>query len=313
MIKKILILLLSIISWSLAAATPSTVPLTVILDWFPNPDHAPLFVAEEEGFFKEAGLQVKLIGPADPNDPPKWVAAKKADVAITYEPQLMEQIDNGLPLISIGTLIDKPLNCLVTIDEQITSLSQLKGKRIGSTSGGLSSVMLKVMLSKQGLTEKDVELINVRYNLTQALLSKKVDAVTGLMRNFEIPQLKMSGHKVNAFFPEEHGIPNYSELIFVVHLDHRQDPRFPKFLAALKKAVIYLKKHPQKTWEQFAKLYPENNNALNRAAWMITIPYFSNHPAEFNIQEWKHFSEFMLKEGLIKNPKPISRYAIVLH
>ena len=62
--------------------------LTVMLDWFVNPDHAPLFVAQEAGYFNDAGLDVELIAPADPNDPPKLVAAGKADVAISYQPQL---------------------------------------------------------------------------------------------------------------------------------------------------------------------------------------------------------------------------------
>ena len=214
------------------AAKPMASPekLTVMLDWFPNPDHAPLIVAQQQGFFKEQGLDVELIGPADPNDPPKLVAAQKADIGITYQPQFMEQVDQGLPLIRIGTLIDKPLNCLVVLnDSGIKTLADLKGKDIGSTNGGLSSIMLKVMLAKQGLGEKDVNTINVKYNLTQALLSHKVDAVTGMMRNFEVPMLEQTGHKVSAFFPEEYGIPNYSELIFITNIANKNDKRFPRF------------------------------------------------------------------------------------
>src|SRR3990167_6695533 len=194
--KKILTLcLLCFTSFVFAAAPKTPEKLTVILDWFPNPNHAPLIIAAQKGFFKEEGLEVKLIGPSDPTDPPKWIATKKADIGITYEPELMEQIDRGLPLIRVGTLIDKPLNCMV----------DLKGKHIGSSSGGLSSVMIKAVLTNEGFSNKDVVLINVRYNLSQALLSHKVDAVTGMMRNFEVPQLELTNHKVIAFFPEEHG------------------------------------------------------------------------------------------------------------
>src|SRR5688500_433636 len=91
-------------------AATSVKKLTDALDWYPNPDHAPLIVAQQQGYFKEQGLDVKLLAPADPNDPPKWAAAKKADIAITYQPQFIEQVDQGLPLIRIGTLIDRPLN-----------------------------------------------------------------------------------------------------------------------------------------------------------------------------------------------------------
>ena len=311
--KKIVISLILFVFYSCAAVAKPTEKLTVALDWFVNPDHAPLIIAKQQGFFKEQGLDVEFIGPADPSDPPKWVAAGKVDVGITYQPEFMEQVDQGLPLIRIGTLIDRPLNCLVALDEDgIRTITDLKGKQIGSSNSGLSSILLKVMLSKQGLTSKDVELINVRYNLSQALLSHKVDAVTGMMRNFEVPQLEANGHKVTAFFPEEHGIPNYSELIFITNVANVHDKRLPRFLAALKKAVEYLDTHPKETWEQFAKNYPESNNAINREAWFATIPYFAEDPSEFDPDEWHHFAKFMEQNKLIKKVQPVSRYAVLV-
>lgn len=310
--KKIIVCCLWLLT-SICIASQDSKKLTIILDWFPNPDHAPLIVAQEKGFFKEQGIQVELIGPADPNDPPKLVAAGKADIGITYEPQFMQQVDQGLPLIAIGTLIDKPLNCLVTLKESgINSLSKLKNKRIGSSIGGLTGIMLTKMLTEKGLSQKDIELINVRYNLTQALLSRRVDAVTGMNRNFEVPQLELTDHQVNVFFPEEHGIPNYSELIFIIHQAHVRDPRIPRFLAALKKAVAYLDTHQQPSWQAFIKKYPEANNAVNKEAWLQTIPYFAEDPARIRHKEWETFSKFMAENKMIKKTQPLSRYVLEL-
>lgn len=311
--KKILFAFITLLtSASFAAAKPME-KLTVLLDWFPNPDHAPLVIAQQQGFFKEQGLDVALIGPADPTDPPKLVAAGKADLGITYEPELMEQIDQGLPLIRVGTLIDKPLNSLVVLKGNgISTLADLKGKRIGASNSGLSSIMLKVMLSKAGLSDKDVEITNVRYNLTQALLSHKVDAVTGIMRNYEVPMLEARNQKVLAFFPEEHGIPNYSELVFITHVKNTQDKRIPRFMAAIKKAVRYLDEHPQDSWAGFAKQYPESNNAVNHDAWFATMPYFAEEPTDFDNNEWQKFAEFMHENQLIKKIQPTSHYAIAL-
>ena len=70
----------------------------VILDWFVNPDHAPLIVALEKGYFAERGLDVEFIAPSDPNNPPKLVAAGKADLAVSYQPQLHLQVAQGLPV-----------------------------------------------------------------------------------------------------------------------------------------------------------------------------------------------------------------------
>lgn len=312
LMKKLTALFLSICaSVSFAASSPQK--LTVILDWFPNPDHAPLIVAKQQGYFKDQGLDVELIGPADPNDAPKLVAAGKADIGITYEPEYMQQIDAGLPLICIGTLIDKPLNTLIALQGNgIKSIADLKGKRIGASSGGLSSIMLKVMLAKAGLSEKDVEITDVRYNLTQALLSHKVDAVTGIMRNVEVPMIESNNQKVVSFFPEDHGIPNYSELVFITNTKAMQDKRLPRFLLAVKKAVRYLDEHPQQAWDAYAKQYPESNNNVNRETWFTTLPYFAEDPASFDRKEWQQFAEFMQKNDMIKQAQPAARYGVTL-
>jgi putative hydroxymethylpyrimidine transport system substrate-binding protein len=311
--KKWLLLCLALLVSVSFAAGGKPQKLKVVLDWFPNPDHAPLIIALHQGFFKEQGLDVELIGPADPTDPPKLIAANQADIGITYQPELMEYIDQGLPLISIGSLIDKPLDCLVALKSSgINSLADLKGKRIGTGNNGLSSLMLKVMLTKAGLTDKDVSIINVRYNLTQALLSHKVDAVSGVMRNFEVPQIESAGQQTTSFFPEEHGIPNYSVLVFISNVAKVHDNRFPRFLSAVKKAVRYIDEHPEKAWQEFANRYPEANNQVNREAWFATMPYFAEDPASFDPKEWQQFAQFMQDNHMIKKIQPLSRYAVIL-
>merc|ERR1711964_643422 len=100
-----------------------------MLDWFVNPDHGPIIIAQEKGYFAEQDLAVKIVAPADPSDPPKLVAAGKADLAISYQPQLHLQIHEGLPLKRVGTLVATPLNCLLTLaDGPVKSPADLAGK-----------------------------------------------------------------------------------------------------------------------------------------------------------------------------------------
>ena len=106
--------------------------LTLILDWFINPDHGPIIVAQENGYFAEQGLEIEIIPPANPADPPKLVAAGKADLAISYQPQLHLQVHEGLPLIRVGTLIATPLNCLLVLEDgPVRSVADLKGRKVG--------------------------------------------------------------------------------------------------------------------------------------------------------------------------------------
>ena len=130
--KKIRMILLTILTVVMCGTVTSAMAkdkITVLLDWFVNPDHAPLFVALEKGYFADHGLEVEMIAPSNPNDPPKLVAAGKTDIAVSYQHQHQMQIDQGLPLVRIATLIATPLNSLVVLaDGPIKTLADLKGK-----------------------------------------------------------------------------------------------------------------------------------------------------------------------------------------
>jgi putative hydroxymethylpyrimidine transport system substrate-binding protein len=310
MLKKILLLIFLMIPLAIYADASQSQPLTVILDWFINPDHAPLLVAEQQGFFRQQGLQVKLVQPADPMDGPKLVAAGKAEIALTYQPQLLMQVDQGLPLVRFGSLVDTPLDCLVTLkSREIRRIEDLKGKIIGYSAGGIDSAMLKTMLRQHGLGLKDVTFINVRYNLIQALLSGNIDAFTGAMRNVEPVQLNQSGHPAQTFYPEENGFPQYEELIFVTNRQMESDPRLARFLEALHQGIDYLTAHPQKSWEAAIKQHPELNNAMNKASWFASIQYFSKNPALLDKDKYRVFAEFMYQQGLIKKIPELSTYS----
>ncbi len=287
--------------------------LTVLLDWFVNPDHAPLIVAQEKGWFAEAGLEVELIAPADPNDPPKLVAAKKADLAISYQPQLHIQVDQGLPLIRVATLVSTPLNSLVVLaDGPVKALADLKGRKVGFSVGGFEDALLGAMLEKAGLSLGDVSLVNVNFALSPALITGQVDAVIGAFRNFELNQLRIEGREGRAFYPEEEGVPAYDELIVVAHTDTVGDKRFRPFLEAVERATLYILNHPEEARALFIKGRPELDDELNRRAWSDTLPRFAHAPMALDPNRYARFAEFLKARGLIGAVQPVERYAVTL-
>jgi len=287
--------------------------LTILLDWFVNPDHAPLIVAEEKGYFADAGLDVTLIAPADPSVPPRLVAAGKGDVAISYQPNLYLQAAANLPLVRFGTLVATPLNCLVVLaDGKIKTIADLKGKTIGFSVGGFEDALLKEMLAGAGLSLTDVNLVNVNFALTPALISGRVDAVIGAFRNFELTQLDLEGSTGLAFYPEEHGVPAYDELILLAHRDRIGDDRLKRLLAAIEKAALFLTNHPDEAFALFVKAYPELNDELNRRAFADTLPRFSKSPAALDAGRYARFGAFMAKQGLIAAPPAVADIAVTL-
>lgn len=287
--------------------------LTVMLDWFINPDHAPLYVALERGYFAEQGLEVEFVQPSDPNDPPKLVAAGRADIAVSYQPQLHLQVAQGLPLRRIATLVATPLNSLVVLaDGPIRTIADLKGKKVGFSVGGFEDALLGAMLERHGLSLTDVTLINVNFSLSPSLISGQVDAVIGAFRNFELNQMDILQRPGRAFYVEEEGVPAYDELILVASAERLDDPRLTRFIAALEQGVQYLVNHPEESWQLFIKGRDDLDDDLNRRAWADTLPRFALRPAALDTGRYARFAEFLKERGMLSEVLPTERYAVEL-
>jgi putative hydroxymethylpyrimidine transport system substrate-binding protein len=299
---------------ALAAALPARAePLTVLLDWFVNPDHAPLIVAQARGYFADEGLEVEFVEPADPNDPPKLVAAGRAPIAISYQPQLHMQAAQGLPVARIATLVATPLNSLVVLaDSGIESLADLQGKTVGYSVGGFEDALLGTMLNGVGLSLDDVELINVNFALSASLLSGQVDAVIGAYRNFELNQLEIEGAQGRAFYPEEHGVPPYDELVVIANSGNLDDPRLAGFVRALERGTIWTINHPEAAWDIFEAYKPGLDDELNRRAWWDTLPRFALRPAALDEGRYREMADFLIARGVIESVPALDTYAVEL-
>jgi putative hydroxymethylpyrimidine transport system substrate-binding protein len=285
--------------------------MTLLLDWFVNPDHGPVILAEELGYFREAGLEVEVIAPADPSDPPKMVAAGRADLAIAYQPQLHLQIEEGLPLIRVGTLIATPLNCLLVLEDgPIKSTADLRGRKIGFSVAGVEEALLSAILGQHGIALPEVELVNVNWSLSPALMAGQVDAVIGAYRNFELNQMEIEGVPGRCFFVEDEGVPAYDELIYVANPARMDTDMIRRFLHATERATQYILNHPEKAWEIFAGTSRELQDELNEKAWADTWPRFATRPAALDHARYARFEAFLIDSGLIAEPTPVSGLAL---
>jgi putative hydroxymethylpyrimidine transport system substrate-binding protein len=308
--KTILKITLSLLLLS-STAFADKEKVSLLLDWFVNPDHAAIIIAQQKGFFEKNNLEVEIMEPADPTMPPKLVAAKKADLAVDYQPQLQMQVAEGLPLVRIATLVNSPLNSLIVLKNSgINKIEDLKGKKVGYSVSGFETVLLDAMLKSANLSEKDVELINVNFSLSPSLMSKQVDAVIGAFRNFELNQLKLEKEEGKVFLPEDYGVPKYDELIVVANKDNVSQVKFKNFVKSLQEATNYLKENPKESWEAFISYKPkELNNELNRLAWADTLPYLAPNPATFDKKVYEQMALFMKQNKLIETLPSLDEYA----
>ena len=268
----------------------------VILDWFINPNHAPLLVAQQIGAYKAEGLDVELIQPADPTLGPKLVAAGQAEVALTAEPQFIEQVDAGLKLERLGVLIGRPLSSLVVLQGAgIATLSDLRGKRIGYGSGEVERMMVGVMLRHAGVSPDDVQMVQIGEQLSVALLSHRIDAVS-VYRNFEPFELAQQGARVLRFDYEANGVPPFEDLMFAARAAAPSDTRQARFLRATNQGLAYLRAHPAESWDLVRKAHPDLDDTLNHAAWLATLPDFAADAAQK--ADYRPFAAFLHENGL---------------
>lgn len=310
-IKGAMALLIS--SYSMMASAEDKA-MTLMLDWFVNPNHGPVVIAQQKGYFKEEGLNVTIQEPADPSMPAKLVAANNIDLAISYQTSLTIDVAAGLPLIRSATLIATPLNTLMVLDNgKINSLADLKGKKIGIAIAGNEDATIGTMLNTEGVDFSEVKIINVGWALSSSLASGKVDAIWGGLRNFETNQLALEGYKAKSFFPEEHGVPSYDELVFVANAKTYDADALKKFNHAIEKATQFIVNHPDESWKTFVSYAPDTlNNELNKRAWNDTLTRFALRPSAVDLERYNRFSEFMFEHKIIKTQPKAQDFVPVL-
>ena len=295
----------------LAVACPAFAAdkLTVILDWFVNANHASLFAARYCGDYARAGLDVKFIAPADPSSPPRLVAAGEADLAVSYQTELPFLAQAHLPVVRVGTLLDQPMEVLMTLPfSGITKLAQVDGRRIGVSVGPGEAATLDAMLASVGLKPDAVTRVQVNFQIEQALMTHSVAAAMGGMRNYELIDLQQRGLSPRAFKPEQHGVPPYDELILVANRAHAGDLKIARFLAALREGTACLLKNPDVVWRAFIKAYPDLDTKLNHAAWYATLPAFARDPARLDLPRYVAFQKFLVARGALTHPVPVQSY-----
>ncbi|MDK3074328.1 ABC transporter substrate-binding protein [Sedimentitalea sp. JM2-8] len=279
--------------------------LTVMLDWFVNPDHGPIILAEEMGYFADAGLEVEIVTPADPNDPPRMAAAGRVDLAVSYQPELHLNRREGLDLVRVGTLIETPLTCLVVrADGPVQSLADLAGRKVGFAVAGVQEMLLAAMLDHNGLSVGDVEQINIGWSISPALMSGQVDGVIGAFRNFELNQMEIEGHEGRCFYPESEGVPSYDELIYVARADGLDRDTIARFLLATERATADILNDPEAAGERFFASSAELRNELNTRAWGDTWPRFATRPAAVDHGRYDRFEAFLVAQGAVNTAIP---------
>jgi len=295
---------------------PKRESVRVMLDFFPNADHAGLYAAQGTGAFRKAGLDVALQAPSDPSAPLKLLAAGKVDLAISYEPELLLARDKGQQLVAVGALVQKPLTSVMSIGRKaIADPRQLAGKTVGTAGIPYQSAYLKAILDKAGVDPGRVKEVNVGFNLVPAMLSGRVDATLGAFWNYEGVQLAQQRKRPKVIRMEQAGVPTYNELVIVARrddLDTEGGAKVRRFLRALAQGMKALKQDPATGIDPLLRANRDLDRKLQEASVKATMPVFfpadTSKPFGFMAPgEWAAYGDWMARNRLLRNPPDAAR------
>lgn len=277
--------------------------VTLLLDWLPNIDHAPLYVAQQNKTFAKHGLEVELRWGGDPNAPLKLVAAGQAPFAVSYQQSvtIARASEEVLPVKSIGLLVEHPLNTISFLKKSgIKTPADFKGKKIGYTVAPLDVLLFNAIAANAGLSEDDYELINIGANIMAPLLTGQIDAVIGPFRNYEINMLKLEGAEADYFPLEKHGIPDYYELVIITNDSYleKHPETAKKLIMAIQEAIKFTKKNPDTALQLFFKANPDASKELEKLAFKDTVDLFATTQIQ-SAEKWEAFAKFAYEKKLI--------------
>jgi putative hydroxymethylpyrimidine transport system substrate-binding protein len=280
---------------------------SLTLDFYPNPDHAGIYMAQKLGYFEEAGLDVAIETPSDPAAPVKQVAAGASDLAISYEPEVALAREQGLDVVAVAALVNRPLTSMIWLPESgIKGVGDLKGKTIATAGIPYQDKFLETILARVDLTPADVKAVNVGFGLLPALIGGSAQVMLGGFSNVEGVDLRLRG-KAPVITPvDQLGVPTYDELVLVARRQSLEaDPdEFRLFLAALERGTAAAVEQPGAATTAITEANPDLEPKLAAAEVKATLPLLGarteGQPFGYmDPQEWETFAAWMRDNELI--------------
>jgi putative hydroxymethylpyrimidine transport system substrate-binding protein len=282
-------------------------PFTLSLDWYVNPDHAGIYVALDNGYFRDAGLDVKPETPSDPSAPLKEVATGRVDLAVSYEPEVLLAQDQGLPVKAVAAIVPTPLTSMIWIKSSgIKGVKDLRGKTIATAGIPYQGAYLKTILDRAGLGISDVNTVDVQQGLLPAILSGRAQAMLGGFLNVEGVALQQQGKDPTVIPVNRLGVPTYNELVLVANSNtlDEQSQNIRLFLEALQRGTEAAVADPASATKDILDAGKGLDPKITAAETKKTLPLLAQkgakHYGYMDPSQWRKFAQFFADNGVIK-------------
>ena len=284
-IRKMLVAGVIAAGLGLVASTGATAQtaITFQLNWVAGGANAGFAAAVAEGYYKSAGLDVKLVEGNGSGNTAQLVASGRSQLAYADAVAISQLIAKGAPMKVLSTIYQSNPNEVSALKKTgIKSIKDLVGKKVGVPSGSSQTTMLPLFLKANNLKESEVNLINMpATSMVPALLQGQVDAILGSIDAYQI-QLEAQGAQLDNFRFADYGVPTVSTSIFANDTYIKDNPDvIKKFIAASLKGWSFALDNPEKAVKDLKSVFPEMNEKLAASELAAITPLFCSGGAKY--------------------------------
>ncbi|KAL0934904.1 4-amino-5-hydroxymethyl-2-methylpyrimidine phosphate synthase [Colletotrichum truncatum] len=288
----------------------STDKITFLTNWHATPYHAPLYLAQAKGYFKDEGIKVALLEPNDPSDVTEIIGTGKVDLGFKAMIHTLAAKARNFPVLSIGSLLDEPFTGVVYIKDSgiTTDFRTLKGKRIGYV-GEFGKIQIDELTSHYGMTPDDYTAVRCGMNVSKAIIEGTIDAGIGL-ENVQMVELeewlasqgrpKTDVQMLRIDELAELGCCCFCTILYIGNESFiAENPeKVRKFMKAVKRATDYVLEKPEDAWKEYVDFKPVMGSELNRKIFERSFAYFSQDLK--NVQrDWNKVTKYGKRLGVL--------------
>jgi NitT/TauT family transport system substrate-binding protein/putative hydroxymethylpyrimidine transport system substrate-binding protein len=282
---------------------------TLVLDFVPNAVHSGIYAARAEGFYDNAGVDLKVQAPGESTDAPKLLGAGKVEFAILDIHDLGIAREKGIPLVGVMPIVQRPLAAVIARgDGQVRSPRDLEGRRVGVSGLPSDEAVVDSEVEADGGDPAKVDEVTIGFTAVPSLAAGKVDAATGFW-NAEAVTLREQGVPIRVFKVDQFGAPPYPELVLCTsEALLKSDPGLvDAVVSATRRGYELTEERPELA---LGDLLDANQSlglgrAEQKAQLQVLLPAL--HPKPFDMAVLEEWAAWDLRHHLLEKPLDVEQ------
>jgi ABC-type nitrate/sulfonate/bicarbonate transport system substrate-binding protein len=280
---------------------------SLVLDFTPNAVHSGIYAAQGQGFYADAGIDLKVNQPGESTDAPKLLAAGRTDFAILDIHDLGIAREKGLDLVGVMPIVQRPLAAVIAGGSSgVRRPRELEGRTVGVTGLPSDEAVVDSEVGADGGDPAGVDKVTIGFNAISSLAAGKVDAATGFW-NAEGVALRRQGVPIRIFKVNRYGAPPYPELVLTTSrktLD--QDPDLVRsMVAATRRGYAFAEQQPARALDDLLAADPALDRTEQQAQLNALLPDL--HPAPFDPAVLRAWSRWDVSHNLLQRQVEIGK------